>query len=282
MWVSWAREGYQISELRACRISGFPRTTIRYRSRRSTQEVLRRRLREIASVRISYGYRRLHVTLRREGWPVNHKRVYRLYSEEGLGLRRRKPRRRRSFVARQRSAVASGPSQRWAMDFMHDELSGGQRIRVLTVIDVFTRECLALTVKPRFQGSDVAAVLSELVRRHGRPQTIQCDQGTEFTSMALDHWAYWNKVGLDFSRPGRPGDNARNEAFNGLVGRECLTLHYFSSLHEAEAVLSRWQQEYNNERPHGSLGQIPPAQYRAGWTEAEGHARPESRAEAGS
>jgi len=127
---------------------------------------------------------------------------------------------------------------------------------------------------------------ADRTRGHGVGKITSAEKGrikpALTTSMALDHWAYWNKVGLDFSRPGRPGDNARNEAFNGLVGRECLTLHYFSSLHEAEAVLSRWQQEYNNERPHGSLGQIPPAQYRAGWTEAEGHARPESRAEAGS
>ncbi len=155
------------------------------------------------------------------------------------------------------------------MDFMHDTLADGSRMRILTVIDVHTRECLALEARWCFRGSVVALVLSDLVARHGPPQTIQCDPGTEFTSMAMDHWAYWNKVGLDFSRPGRPGDNARNEAFNGLVRRECLTLHYFLSLHEARSRLSSWQMEYNNERPHGSSGQIPPAEYRAGLTKVE-------------
>jgi putative transposase len=155
------------------------------------------------------------------------------------------------------------------MDFMHDTLADGRKIRVLTVIDVFTRECHCLDVRHGFRGTDVAAVLSDLVVQHGKPETIQCDQGTEFTSLAMDHWAYWNKVGLDFSRPGRPGDNARNEAFNGTVRRECLTLHYFLSLQDAESMLSAWKLEYNNERPHGSLGQIPPAEFRAGLTRKE-------------
>ncbi len=155
------------------------------------------------------------------------------------------------------------------MDFMHDTMADGRKMRVLTTIDVFTRECLALDVRQRFRGVDVAEVLSGLVARHGKPRTIQCDQGTEFTSMAMDHWAYWNKIGLDFSRPGTPGDNARNEAFNGTVRRECLTLHYFLNLRDAESMLSAWQLDYNNERPHGSLGQIPPAEFRAGLIEEE-------------
>jgi len=224
-------------------------------------------------VRVSYGYRRLHVVLRREGWPINHKRVYRLYTEEGLGLKRKRPKRRRAAVVRRQLQPATRPTERWAMDFMHDTLSDGRKMRVLTVIDVFTRECLALDVRQRFRGVDVAAVLSDLVACHGKPKTIQCDQGTEFTSMAMDHWAYWNKIGLDFSRPGRPGDNARNEAFNGTVRRECLTLHYFLNLQDAESMLSAWKFEYNNERPHGSLGQIPPAEYRAGLTRKEGSSR---------
>ncbi len=267
--MSWAIDAYQVSERRACRIGGFARATIRYRSRRPRQEALRRRLREIAAVRISYGYRRLHVVLRREGWPINHKRVYRLYTEEGLGLKRKRPKRRRAAIVRRQAGEVSKPNERWAMDFMHDSLADGTKMRVLTVIDLFTRECLALEARERFRGTDVATVLSELVARHGKPKTIQCDQGTEFTSMAMDHWAYWNRVGLDFSRPGRPGDNARNEAFNSVVRRECLTLHYFLGIREAQSRLSSWQTEYNNERPHGSLGQIPPAEYRAGLTKVE-------------
>ena len=217
-------------------------------------------------MRISYGYRRLHVLLRREGWPINAKRVYRLYLEEGLGLKRKKPKRRRSAVAREEKQSVTRPNERWAMDFMHDTLCDGRTMRVLTVIDVFTRECLALKVRQSFRGEHVAEVLSDLVAVRGRPQTIQCDQGTEFTSMALDHWAYWNKVGLSFSRPGRPGDNARNEAFNGLVRRECLTHHYFLDLNEAAGVLDSWKEEYNKVRPHGSLGQLAPARYGADWS----------------
>jgi len=213
------------------------------------------------------------VVLRREGWPINHKRVYRLYTEEGLGLKRKRPKRRRAAVVRRQQQETTQPNERWAMDFMHDTLADGRKIRVLTVIDVFTRECLSLDVRHGFRGTDVAAVLSDLVDQHGKPETIQCDQGTEFTSLAMDHWAYWNQVGLDFSRPGRPGDNARNEAFNGTVRRECLTLHYFLSLQDAERRLSEWKFEYNNERPHGSLGQIPPAEYRAGLTLEEDSSR---------
>jgi putative transposase len=258
-------------------VSGFSRSSILYKSRRSRQEVLRRRLRELAAVRMSYGYRRLHVLLRREGWPINHKRVYRLYLEEGLGLKRKKPRRRRAVVARQENKKVRRPNERWAMDFMHDALFDGRTFRVLTVIDMFTRECLALEARRSFKGEDVAHVLSGIIARRGKPRTIQCDQGTEFTSMAMDHWAYWNKIGLSCSRPGKPGDNARCEAFNSLVRRECLTLHYFLGIRDAGAVLHSWKEEYNKDRPHGSLDQLTPALYRAGWNKSNGPERLEIR-----
>ena len=264
-WTVWVSDAYQRSLRRACRVTGVGRSTVIYRSCRSQQEPLRSRLKELALIRISYGYRRLHILLVREGWPINHKRVYRLYTEEGLALRRKKPKRRRSAAARQNLVTATQPNERWAMDFMHDTLADGDKMRVLTVIDVFTPECLALVPDKRFRGQDVAHILSDLVERHGAPQTIQSDQGTEFTSLAVDHWAYWNKVQLDFSRPGKPGDNARNEAFNGTVRRECLSQHYFLDLTEAQQVLEQWRLEYNNFRPHSSLDQMPPAQFRAAW-----------------
>jgi putative transposase len=273
LWVEWAQQAYQLSQRRACLVSGFSRRTIRYRSCCRGQEALRRRIKEIAAVRISYGYRRLHVLLRREGWPINHKRVYRLYSDEGLGLKRKRAKRRRAAVVRRQPDQVTRPNERWAMDFMHDQFADGRKFRVLTVIDVFTRECLAVEARPCFRGHDVASVLGKLTARHGKPRSIQCDQGTEFTSLAVDHWAYWNKVGLDFSRRGRPGDNARNEAFNSVVRRECLTHHYFFSLEEARMVLDSWKEDYNNERPHGSLGQIPPVEYRLAWTKSRGSAR---------
>jgi putative transposase len=196
---------------------------VTYRHRRPKREALRRRLHELAKVHVSYGYRRLHVLLRREGWRINHKRLYQIYREEGLALKRKKPKRRRSVVVRQGKPQVRRPNERWAMDFMHDTLADGGKLRVLTVVDVFTRECLALEGRTSFRGEHVANVLSQLRSTRGLPEVIQCDQGTEFTSLAMDHWAYWNRVRLDFSRRGRPGDNAINEAFNGTVRRECLS-----------------------------------------------------------
>lgn len=274
--MEWAKEAYQISLRRACSASGFCRSTMAYRSRRSAQEGLRSRLKELAAVRTGAGYLQLHTLLRREGWLVNHKRVYRLYCEEGLGLTRKKKRRRRSGQARAGEPAVVRPNQRWAMDFMHDTLYDGRKLRVLTVIDVFTRECLALEAGRSFSGGDVAMVLDRLVSRCGKPEAIQCDQGTEFTSLALDLWAYTNNVALLFSPPGTPGDNARNEAFNGLVRRECLTHHYFLGLREAATVLQSWKEDYNNQRPHGSLGRIPPAQFRADWSDRNDPEGPEN------
>jgi putative transposase len=239
------------------------RSTMGYKARRPTQEPLRKRLRELAAARVSYGYLRLHVLLRREGWKVNHKRVYRLYREEALALQRRKPKRRRSAMPRSPRSSPTVPNERWAMDFMQDVFADGGKMRVFTLVDVHTRECLALEVGRRFRGTDVAAMLSAVVAARGAPRVIQCDQGTEFTSIALDQWAYWNKVQLDFSRRGTPGDNAVCEAFNGSVRRECLSQAYFLSYVDARQALEKWKDEYNNVRPHGSLQDLSPAQFRA-------------------
>lgn len=246
-------------------MTGVARSSMTYRPRRPVQEALRRRLKELSEVRVSYGYRRLHVLLRREGWKINAKRTYRLYREEGLMLKRRRPKRRRAAIRRELVREVTRPNERWAMDFMHDTLSSGEAIRVLTVVDVFTRECLALAVGRRFRGEDVARVLASIAQARGLPRVIQCDQGTEFTSTTVDHWAYWNHVEMDFSRPGKPGDNAVNEAFNGVVRRECLSQHYFLDLREAARVLEAWRMEYNNERPHGSLDQLAPINFREAW-----------------
>jgi putative transposase len=239
---------------------------VNYKSRRPDATPLRRRLRELAAVRVSYGHRRLHVLLRREGWRVNHKKTHRLYREEGLQLRRsRGPKRRKQPGVRGRPvrAVAEQPNVRWAMDFVHDQTAQGTAFRVLTVVDVYTRECKALVARRRFHGEDVAAVLTALIAQEGRPTTIQCDQGTEFTSLAMDAWAYWQHIPLDFSRRGTPGDNAVNEAFNGSLRRECLSQHHFWSFEDAQQILDTWRDEYNNERPHSSLHDLPPAHFRA-------------------
>jgi putative transposase len=260
--VAWAQETYRVSERRACRGLWVHRALIRYRSIRPDDTPLRQRLRELAQTRPSYGVKRLHVLLRRDGLVINLKRVHRLYRAEGLQLKPRR-RRRRAATTRQPRAMVTQPNQRWAMDFMHDVLSGGRTIRVFTLIDVCTRECVALHVARSFTGDDVARMLREAGERRGRlPDVVQCDNGTEFTSTALDHWAYWNRVQLDFSRPGKPVDNSVCEAFNGSLRRECLTQHWFASLAEAEVVLHSWQQDYNNHRPHTSLGLQPPTTYR--------------------
>jgi putative transposase len=240
------------------------RSSVQYIGVRPPQTALRKRIREIAEVRVSYGYRRITVLLRREGWRVNAKRTYRLYKEEGLGLRRKRPKRRRSASARQPQPVVTRPNERWSMDFMSDALADGQKLRVLTVVDAYTRECVALEAGAHFRGQDVAAILSRVASTRRLPGTINVDNGTEFTSRAFDHWAYTHHVQLDFSRPGKPTDNATIESFNASVRRECLSQHYFSTLAEAQVVLAAYRADFNNQRPHSSLGHKTPAEFCAG------------------
>jgi len=263
-WVKWVQQAFDVSERRACRATGVARSTITYRSRRPTQEPLRRRIKELAQTRVSYGYKRLHVLLRREGWQVNHKRVYRLYGEEGLALKRRRPKRRKSAATRAARPTTAAANERWAMDFVHDTLIGGGAIRILGTVDAHTRECVALVARHAFRGEDVARALSDAGNERGLPGVIQVDNGTEFTSRALDHWAYWNHVTLDFSRPGKPTDNAVIESFNASLRRECLSQHWFIDLDDAQRVLDAWREDYNNHRPHSSLGNQPPSHFRRG------------------
>jgi putative transposase len=256
--VGWARETHHVSERRACTALVVERSMIRYRSRKPSDAPLRQRLHDLAAARPSFGVKRLHVLLRREGVAINHKKTERLYVEERLQLRPRR-RRRRAMLLRQARHAATRPDERWAMDFMHDTLATGRSIRVFTLVDVCTRECVLLAAAPQFTGADVARLLSlASEQRAAMPTIIQCDNGTEFTSTALDHWAYWNKVALDFSRPGKPVDNSVREAFNGSLRRECLTRHWFASLEEAQVMLETWRHDYNNHRPHTSLGLLPP------------------------
>ena len=172
-------------------------------------------MRDLAQSRVSYGYRRLHVLLQREGWAVNHERVYRLYSQEGLMLRKKKPKRHVSCQRRTERPVAAGGDESWSMDFMTDELFDGRRIRLLTIVDNFTRESLAIKVAAGIKGEAVVEMLQRLMEQHRLPRTIRVNNGPVFTSKRLDQWAYLNGVDLDFSRPGKPTDNAFIEAFNG-------------------------------------------------------------------
>ena len=221
------------------------------------------KLRDLATSRVHYGYRRLHILLQREGWTVNHKLVYRLYKEEGLTMRRKRPRRNRSCQIRECRTEVKQSNERWSMDFMADQLYCGQRFRLLTLVDNFSRVSLAIHAGKRLTGDHVVQVLESVSKDHGLPKMIQVDNGPEFISKSLDWWAYWNKVKLDFSRPGKPTDNAVIESFNGRLRQECLNQNWFLSLEDAQEKLDQWRMDYNHQRPHSSLGQLTPMEFAA-------------------
>ena len=267
--VQFFRVGYRVSERRACRVAGVARSTCRYRSQARDQSALRVRLRDLAAARVRYGYRRLHVLLQREGWRVNHKRVYRRSREEGLGIRVKR-RRKRTSLPRVLPVPATRPHERWSIDFLTDALVDGRRFRVLTIVDNVSRVSPAIEVGPSLTGERVVAVLDRLKRTIGVPQRLAIDNGPEFISKALDAWAYQHQVQLEFSRPGKPTDNAYVESFNGHFRAECLDQHWFSSLEEARAMIEQWRVEYNVERPHRALRQQTPAAFLAGWQPTSG------------
>lgn len=252
---------YNTSERQACDALGYSRTTHRYKSRKDPQEGLRIRLRDMASSRIGYGYRRLHVLLLREGWSVNHKRVYRIYREEGLGLRKKVPRRRVACQKRELKPTAKERNECWSMDFVSDQLFDGRRMRILVIVDNHTRESLRLEAGQRIRGIEVVQTLEKITKYTGLPKRIKVDNGPEFISKDFDRWAYWNKVELDFSRPGKPTDNAFVEAFNSRFRQECLNQHWFLSLEDAREKIERWRLQYNNYRPHSSLGYKTPKEF---------------------
>ena len=254
---------FGVSERRVCATLCLPRMTIRYRSVADEQVSLRMRIRELANIHVSWGYPRIWIKLRREGWWVNRKRVHRLYQEEGLTMRSKKPRRHRSCCPRIPTPGATRPNESWSMDFMADELFDGRRFRLLTIVDDFTRESLAVEVGQRLTGRHVADILDLITRRRGRPHRIRVDNGTEFTSKRLDQWAYLNGVTLEFSRRGRPTDNGLIEAFNGRLRAECLNENWFLSLDDAKQKIEAWRRHYNRERPHSALGYLAPREFAA-------------------
>ena len=250
-----------MSERCACAALGFQRSSHRYQSTRDGQVALRMKIRDIATARVRYGYRRIHVLLRREGWEVNHKRVYRLYREEGLNLRRKRPRRRISAAHRVHRGAPGAPNESWSMDFVSDSLFDGRRFRALTIVDNFSRECLCIGVGQGIKGKDVAGMISNLKVTRGLPARIFLDNGPEFVCKELDHWAYENNVILDFSRPGKPQDNAMVESFNGSFRDECLNVNWFLSLDDARQKIEAWRIEYNEWRPHSSLDNMTPREF---------------------
>ena len=204
------------------------------------------------------GYRRLHVLLRREGWRVNHKRVYRLYREEGLGIRVKR-RKKLASAPRVVPPPPTRPLERWSLDFLSDSLADGRRFRVLTIVDNVSRVSPAIEVGVSLTGDRLVRLLEGLRATAGTPQRIAIDNGPEFVSKALDAWAYQHGVQLEFSRPGKPTDNAFAESCNGHFRAECLDCHWFVSLEEARHTIEAWRIDYNTERPHRALGQETPA-----------------------
>jgi putative transposase len=260
--AEWAQQAHDLSRRHAAGLIPVNRATLRYEHHRDLQDALRVRLRELAGSRVRYGYRRLTVMLKREGWEVNAKRIYRLYTEEGLIVRtkRRKERAQRQRIAQ---GPASRANERWSMDFVAQRLADGRWIRVLTVVDQYTRECLTLHADMALSGEKVATALDKVVALRGAPKSITVDNGTEFASKAMDHWAYLNGVHLDFIRPGRPVENGYIESFNGRLRDECLNVEVFFSPADARRKLAIWFDDYNHHRPHSALADRTPAEFAA-------------------
>ena len=241
-----------VSQRRSCTLAKLHRSTCRYQHRRVEPTALVVRMRELAAERPRFGYRRLHVLLAREGRVVNRKRVYRLYRREGLAVRKR-PRKKLRAVRPLPLPAPSRPDERWAMDFVHDYLVGGQRLRTLNIVDAYTRECHAIEVDTSLAGGRVVRVLDALIAKHGRPSGITVDNGPEFISQALDRWAFANGVALHFIQPGKPVQNAYVESFNGRFRDECLSQAHYPTLARARVEIELWRVDYNRVRPHSSL-----------------------------
>ena len=258
----WAQEAYRISERHAARLVKLAIGTLRYQSRKVFDEVLRHRLRELAGTHVRYGYRRLTVLLRREGWHVNAKRIYRLYREEELIVRTKQ---RRKMARRQRATrpgMAARPDQCWSMDFVSDKFADGRSFRILTVVDQFTRECVGLEADRAMTGMKVAQALERAKAERGSlPVSITVDNGSEFCSRALEAWAMGNDVQLCFIRPGRPVENGFIESFNGRLRDECLNVEWFSALEDARQKLAKFREHYNQQRPHSALADRTPAAF---------------------
>jgi len=247
--VEQVRQEYAFSQRRACGLMLLAVSSYRYRTRRS-DEPLRTQLVELAREKPRFGYRRLHVLLRRSGEAVNHKRVHRVYREAGLSLRRKK--RKHCVRAGRPLQICTAANQEWALDFAHDAVACGRAIRVLSVVDAYTRECLALEVDTSFASRRVTRVLEAIIAERGRPQRIRCDNGPELTSRHFLAWCIERQIELVHIQPGRPMQNGQVESFNGKLRDECLRVSWFANLFEARRKIAAWRKEYNGERPHSS------------------------------
>lgn len=250
-----------MSKKRSCRLALLQRATFYYRSRAKDQTVLRMRIRELAHSRPRFGYERIHILLRREGWRVGRNRVHRLYRLEGLQVRMRVRRRKRISLHRGPVPVARASNEYWSMDFVHDQLASGRKFRVLTVIDKWSRESVLLETDFSLTGQSVVLALQRVSSSRTLPKAITVDHGTEFTSKSLDEWAWNHGVTLDFIRPGKPTENAFIESFNGRLRDECLNVNQFESIADARQRIEAWREDYNHHRPHSSLGNLTPIEF---------------------
>ncbi|MHA6766383.1 IS3 family transposase [Sphingobium ummariense] len=251
-----------MSERRACRVIGADRKSMRYRSQRDDDSDLRSKLRELAQQRRRFGYRRLHILLRREGVVINRKKTQRLYREENLAVRRRRNR-RRAIGARAPAPVLALPNQRWSLDFVHDQMASGRRFRVLNIVDDVTRECLRAVPDTSISGRRVVRELTDLIAERGKPGMIVSDNGTELTSNAVLAWCAEIGVEWHYIAPGKPMQNGYVESFNGRMRDELLNETLFLSLDHARVVIAAWAEDYNQERPHSALGYETPAAFAA-------------------
>ena len=258
--IRYAEKQYDVSERRACRATTFPRSTIRYKRRSPCDEGVRERLKQLAMQRRRFGSPRLTVLLKREGFKVNHKRVERIYREEGLQVKKRR-KRRQTAALRLAIPPPTGPNQRWSMDFVSDCIATGRKFRCLTIVDDFSRECPGIMVDTSLPGQRVTGVLDYLGGTRGLPDTIVCDNGPEFSGIALDRWAHERGVKIAFIQPGKPVQNAYIESFNGKFRDECLNEHWFTSLEDAQEKIETWRRDYNSHRPHSSLGNLTPDEF---------------------
>ena len=258
--VAHLQGAFEVSERRACAVLGVDRTSFRYRSSRPADAAVRARLRELAAVRRRFGYRRLLVLMRREGLTMNHKKFRRLYREERLQVRRRGGR-KRALGTRAPLTIPQGPNQRWSLDFLSDAFVDGRRFRILAVVDDFTRECLALVADTSLPGLRVVRELEAIVARRGRPAMCVSDNGTELTGMAVLRWCQEIRIEWHYIAPGKPTQSAFIESFNGRLRDELLNETLFTSLAQARAVLAAWKDDYNNVRPHSSLGDLTPSEF---------------------
>lgn len=255
------QERFKVSVRRSCRLASLRPSVWYARSRARDQSALRQRIRDIALSRPRFGYLRVLVMLRREGWQVGKKRVYRLYRLEGLQLRMKVKRRKRIALLRGKAPRPTGPNQHWSMDFVHDQTQDGRRFRILTVIDQYSRASVSLEANFRLTGRCVGQALDQAARQRRWPQAITVDNGTEFTSKALDEWAYKRGVKLDYTRPGKPTDNGLIESFNGRLRDEFPNVNEFITMHDVREKLKAWQDDYNHCRPHSSLGHLTPSEF---------------------